>query len=245
MSPILRQPKKILVIPDVHLKPWMFDRADGILAEGQADCAVLLGDLVDDWGKQFHLNEYEDTINRAVKFQEDHPDTIICVGNHDMSYMHGYNESGYSYAAHHICRSALTRLQNLAGKRWAYVHRAGKCIFSHGGISEGFAREYLSEEEYADVDKAADRINRMKATTMWQDTSPVWLRPNYIKCSMYAPDYLQVVGHTPVLEAVRYKSALLVDTFSTRPDGKPYGNEKMVIVDTTTKKWAYAEEKQA
>ena len=44
---------KALVIPDVHLKPWLFDRASEILNIKTADRAVCLMDIADDWNKQF------------------------------------------------------------------------------------------------------------------------------------------------------------------------------------------------
>ena len=40
---------KVLVIPDVHLKPWMFDRASELLESGKAERAVCLMDIADDW----------------------------------------------------------------------------------------------------------------------------------------------------------------------------------------------------
>ena len=42
---------KVLVIPDVHLKPWMFERADKIMEQGAAERAVCLMDIPDDWNK--------------------------------------------------------------------------------------------------------------------------------------------------------------------------------------------------
>jgi hypothetical protein len=36
---------KVLVIPDVHLKPWVFDRAEEIMDAGTADKAVSLMDI--------------------------------------------------------------------------------------------------------------------------------------------------------------------------------------------------------
>jgi hypothetical protein len=36
---------KALVIPDVHLKPWVFDRAEEIMDAGTADKAVSLMDI--------------------------------------------------------------------------------------------------------------------------------------------------------------------------------------------------------
>ena len=40
---------KVLVIPDVHLKPWMFERADKIMEQGAAERAVCLMDIPDDF----------------------------------------------------------------------------------------------------------------------------------------------------------------------------------------------------
>ena len=36
---------KILVIPDIHLKPWLFNMAENILNEGKADKALCLMDI--------------------------------------------------------------------------------------------------------------------------------------------------------------------------------------------------------
>ena len=37
---------KVLVIPDVHLKPWMFDQAKEIMVNTDIERAVCVGDLV-------------------------------------------------------------------------------------------------------------------------------------------------------------------------------------------------------
>ena len=46
---------KVLVIPDIHLKPWIFDRAEKILKDGKADRAVCLMDIPDDWNMEFQI----------------------------------------------------------------------------------------------------------------------------------------------------------------------------------------------
>ena len=56
---------KVLVIPDVHLKAWMFDEADKIDRDSY-DGIVVLGDLVYDWGKGNDIQAYED-IEEAVE----------------------------------------------------------------------------------------------------------------------------------------------------------------------------------
>lgn len=47
---------KVLVIPDVHLKPWMFEQAAVLMRAKQADRAVCLMDIPDDWGKSMILH---------------------------------------------------------------------------------------------------------------------------------------------------------------------------------------------
>ena len=39
---------KVLVIPDVHLKPWMFFQAAELMRTGAADRVVCLMDIADD-----------------------------------------------------------------------------------------------------------------------------------------------------------------------------------------------------
>ena len=46
---------KVLVIPDIHLKTWIFDRAEKILKDGKADRAVCLMDIPDDWNMEFQI----------------------------------------------------------------------------------------------------------------------------------------------------------------------------------------------
>lgn len=47
---------KVFVIPDVHLKPWMFDKAEELLSRSEYDKIVCLGDLVDDWDQEKNLD---------------------------------------------------------------------------------------------------------------------------------------------------------------------------------------------
>lgn len=54
---------KVLVIPDVHLKPWMFDQAKEIMVNTDIERAVCVGDLVDDWNCEEEVDLYEKTLN--------------------------------------------------------------------------------------------------------------------------------------------------------------------------------------
>ena len=86
------------------------------------------------------------------------------------------------------------------------------------------------------MDGAIDVINKMSKDTLWIDESPLWARPE-VEGGFYQPDYLQVVGHTPVKEPTLYvtERLLVCDTFSTYRNGEPIGNQKFVWVDTNSK----------
>ena len=64
---------RILVIPDVHLKPFMFDQAARSLKKGEADRAVCLMDIADDWGQQYNLDLYVQTYDAAIRFAKQFP----------------------------------------------------------------------------------------------------------------------------------------------------------------------------
>ena len=59
---------KVLVIPDVHLKPWMFEQAAVLMRAKQADRAVCLMDIPDDWGKEYDIALYGQTFDAAIDF---------------------------------------------------------------------------------------------------------------------------------------------------------------------------------
>ena len=59
---------KILVIPDVHLKPWVFHRASELMKDIKLDRAVCLMDIADNWRQQFNLDLYVQTYDAAIAF---------------------------------------------------------------------------------------------------------------------------------------------------------------------------------
>ncbi len=42
------------------------------------------------------IDRYKETFDRAIAFAANHSDTLWCYGNHDVSYLWGKFESGYS-----------------------------------------------------------------------------------------------------------------------------------------------------
>lgn len=228
---------KILVIPDVHLKPFMFDQAAQLLKKGEADRAVCLMDIADDWGKQYEIYLYAQTYDAAIRFAKEFPDTLWCYGNHDLSYPWQCKESGYSPIAPRVVCEKLEELRKALPDegQMAYLQRVDNVLFSHGGLADAFVRKYVPSKQYNDVDAVLETVNGFERWIMWQDMSPIWLRPQYSHEKMYKPrKLLQVVGHTPVRSIERIGNLISCDTFSTYSNGERFGNWAFTVVDTET-----------
>ena len=230
---------RVLVIPDVHLKPWIFDEADKVDKSSYEDI-VVLGDLVDDWGKGNDLGAYEDTLNRAAEFGKEHGESLWCYGNHDVSYLWDAMESGYSVQARLTAIEGITKLERILEDRYKFVHRIDNVLFSHAGVTETFVLHSCGYH-VKEIDDILAKINRMGKQELWRDSSPIWARPQADFYRMFRDDlFYQVVGHTPVEEPLDACGVLTLDLFSTYSNGNPYGNQKLYIVDTMTRKFEEA-----
>lgn len=231
---------KVLVIPDCHLKPWMFAQADTIMKKGIADKAVCLMDLADDFGVHDDA-QYLETYETAIAFAKEHPDTLWCYGNHDLSYIWGEPETGFHPEKRGLVCQEIKKLTNALPKKsqLAYIHKIDKTLFMHGGLANLFVQLRVAPQNRKNVLAAVKAINQMSCETMWATDSPIWYRPqlspNQNAKRLYrGGEYLQVVGHTPVKEVYLEGGVLSCDTFSTYRDGTPYGSQAFCIVDTVT-----------
>ena len=152
---------KVVVIPDVHLKGWLFDRAEDILRSGRADRAVCLMDIPDDWDMEFQVELYRETYDRAIAFAKSFPDTLWCYGNHDISYPWGRLESGYSIYAEATVISKLEDFKNALQDKslLAFVHRIDNVLFMHGGLTKSFVRGLDKKLLDADIDDVIAAVN--------------------------------------------------------------------------------------
>lgn len=228
---------RVLVIPDVHLKPHMFTQAARLLSSGAADRAVCLMDLADDWKQQFNLDLYARTYDAAIDFQKAYPDTLWCLGNHDLSYVWNRRETGYSLFAPRLVNEKIRKLREslLDPDRMAYVHRIDHVLFSHAGLADPFVRWYLPDADQADIDRVLKTVNDLSSGDIWEDSSPIWLRPQYEKVPLFrAGLFLQVVGHTPVEKITRQGNLVSCDVFSTDRSGRPIGTQEYPLVNTLT-----------
>lgn len=228
---------RIFVIPDVHLKPWIFEKAAGYVSSGNYDAVVMLGDLVDDWFQEKNIDKYNETFDAAISFVKRYPDTFWCYGNHDVSYRWEAMESGYSYYARETVLERSRELEEtLPPENSAFMHRFDNVLFSHAGLTESFVEHYLGGAN-GDIGTIVGKINQMGEYELWEDDSPIWARPQFGEMRLYQSDLLQVVGHTPVVAPLHEEGLLTLDVFSTYRIGEPIGNEKFVWVDTVTKEY--------
>lgn len=253
---------RVLVVPDVHLKTWMFDRAEKILESGQADFAVQMGDLFDDWDMQFAVAFYEKTVKRAIAFYKKFPKTRWCMGNHDFGYYlpeYGRRETGHSRLLEENMASWLEKdMRREAGIEQRIVHIIDNVIFSHAGVMEDYVKRQVPYKSKWDEDEVYiyNLLNDIVPDTLWESNSPIWARPQedysektgqpllhtFLGKMWKADKYMQVVGHTPMRKITQFDNFLSTDVFSTYNNGAPYGEQKFAIVDTVNKTWQYAEE---
>jgi hypothetical protein len=228
---------KVLVIPDVHLKPELFDRADELLKADIAERAVCLMDLADDFGQEYNILLYERTYDCAIRFQKDHPDTLWCYGNHDLSYVWNMMETGYSVFAISTVASRLNKLKSELPSldSIAFVHRIDNVLFAHGGLTEDFVNTHVDESKRGDPDRVIRSVNRLIPEIMWSSASPLWFRPQYSDDLLWEEHiYIQVVGHTPVKYTARKGAVISCDVFSTYKDKTPIGTCEFPVIDTVT-----------
>ena len=230
----------LLVISDIHLKPWRFHRASELIKEYDAECAVCLMDIADDWGKQKDVALYRETYDAAINFAKEHPSSLWCYGNHDLSYVWHKMQSGYSIYAAPIVTEKIRELKTVLSdeQRLAYVHRIDDVLFSHGGVTEEFVRDNAPSILYDDTDAVIHELNNLNQEAMWRDNSPIWARPQYGSVRMYQGEkLLQVVGHTPVKAIQQEGNLISCDVFANCSDETASEDPAYLLLNTKTWEW--------
>lgn len=119
-----------------------------------------------------------------------------------------------------------------------FIHKIDNVLFSHGGVLKYFVEEHVKKVNYDDTDLVIEEIDKLGAREMWNDASPIWLRPQYSKMNLYKEhELLQVVGHTPMDKITRKGNVISCDVFSTYRDGRPIGTQEFLLLDTES--WEY------
>ena len=87
----------------------------------------------------------------------------------------------------------------------------------------------------AHIDAVIAAVNEAPQEYLWNDESPLWLRPQNMYRDPFRKDiYTQVVGHTPVDEIFEMDGIISTDVFSTYHDGTQIGESAMIVIDSET-----------
>lgn len=225
---------QILIIPDVHLKPYIFDAAEILVNKYHFDKIIFIGDLVDDWHKSGNILLVKETIDRAIKFKKDHPNTLFCYGNHETGYLTDIHCDGNNSYHYIDIREMLIKYEKEVEPCIAY--QFDNVIFCHGGIVN-------RKETDKGYEAFKEMLNELKTTGYYnyglygnmhnQYDSVLWARPdswiNYYNCP-------QVIGHSPVKKICEIKPQVWdVDVFSTdRDTGESLSKRAFMSIDTET-----------
>lgn len=214
---------RVLVVPDIHLKPEIIEEAD--YHAPRYDLTVFLGDYLDDWGV-CHPDPAFETLDALERFWDKHP-TKLLWGNHDYAYVCNQPCPGHQFLHHHDIQERLLALAQKAPISIAF--QLDLVVFSHAGLSASFYKRRRP--------LGVDDLNLCTPRELWVRDSPLWLRPPFIR---YDPDLMQVVGHTPVRTPYMADRVIYCDTYSTDPNGEPLGDQSLLWVDTITQDFGIA-----
>ena len=147
------------------------------------------------------------------------------------------DETGYSRYAEVVVVMKLRELRDALPdeSQLAMIHRIGKVLFMHGGLTQLFVRWQDEKFMKADIDEVVEMVNQASRNDLWRNNSPLWFRPQYDKVKMFRTKvYKQVVGHTPVEKIYEERGVISTDVFSTYSDGRQIGESAMIVIDTET-----------
>ena len=106
---------KVLVIPDIHLKPWMFQRAAKIMEQGLPERRFVLWIFPMTGIRNITSTYTLRLLTRQSRLQKI-PETLWSFGNHDLCYIWDERESGYSFPAAEIVPKKIEELERALPK---------------------------------------------------------------------------------------------------------------------------------
>ena len=195
---------KIIVLGDIHGRSvWK-----KIIDKERPDQMIFLGDYVSTH-EDITEDEQVTNLKEILKFKDEHPETIMLRGNHDMQHL-GYDWaqcSGYYKRVEELM--ADLKEEFLAKTQW--IHVVGNTVFSHAGISTKWLNHYLITL-YDINELEPSGLFGFSLLDSWDiyGTSPfqppTWIRPLTL-VDVMIPDYDQVVGHTEVEHCFNLKDS--------------------------------------
>lgn len=202
--------RKTLAIGDIHTKIWIIEKVTKVIDD--YDKVIFCGDYADDFGASPQDSIH--TWNALKVLQTKNQDKVeLIIGNHDYIYVNDTPslQSGYNPMTYVLINAP----ENKNLKAWLaglpVIIETDGITYSHAGI----VNEWDGAED---------------VTGLWNDTSPLWARPSG---SITYKNIPQVFGHTPSETCYEVEHGVwCIDTFSTMPDGAPFGDGSVLqIID--------------
>ncbi|MDJ1121844.1 metallophosphoesterase [Olsenella sp. YH-ols2217] len=244
-----------IVVGDLHLKATrVLPALDRLIDSEKADRVVFLGDYLDDWDAT--PEDFERECRALAEWADGRRkqglDLVFLLGNHDLEYLRGAQGPGTWVELTPYCRKFLHRLN---------VHVAVEdhgWLLTHAGVTRAWARRQLycaQGTQNPSAAEVADELNWMLSgneTNLLamagpgrggsQLPSPLWADLDELLADPL-PGVRQIVGHTPVdtcgtVNGAKEPDIIFCDTMSTSPDGEPYGDGTVLVIDEdgTTRK---------
>lgn len=205
---------RVLAVGDLHTKYWVIEEVEKIIDE--YDAVVFCGDYADNWDTPPSASI---ATWRCLKmFMEQYQNKVHAViGNHDYAYIHkeiAGRSSGWSPITYQLINAP----ENKKIKNWLLslpiMIELDGVTFSHAGLTTSW-------------------LGDTGVYSLWNGNSPLWSRPaKYGGNAIYSVSP-QVIGHNPSREiCCPQENIWCIDTFSTKTDGSPYGDETVLeIID--------------
>ena len=200
---------------------------------------IFLGDYLDPYDRddlQASPAEY-DNLQDIIRFKQQHPETILLLGNHDLHYL--WDEHYSRYNDKHAERYAQLIREHLHLFQAAYAI-GDRLLVTHAGVTRpwlqlaGISEQQsvsqlaeaicrcMSDEESRHLFSVESTFHPDDSCGMSPTASPIWVRPHTLLDHGLFVDHrgdiiYQVVGHTQISQIMQFDSCVFVDCLGTVP----------------------------
>lgn len=200
---------------------------------------IFLGDYLDPYDRddlQAASAEY-DNLQDIIRFKQQHPETILLLGNHDLHYL--WDEHYSRYNDEHAERYAQLIREHLHLFQAAYAI-GDRVLVTHAGVTRPWLQlagisEQQSASQLAEAicrcmsDEESRHLFSVESTFHPEDScgisptaSPIWVRPHTLLdygtlTNHHGDTIYQVVGHTQIGQIMQFDSCVFVDCLGTLP----------------------------
>lgn len=194
---------------------------------------VFVGDYFDPY-EQIKYEDLESNFLDIIQFKNEHPETVLLIGNHDDHYIHQGNgkSSRFNFVKSNQIRTILD--SNIDKLQIAYYNQEHNVIITHAGITKTWYKTWFGELD-TNPQIICDNINYMynenpdafsfstNNRDYWECYgdeiyhSPIWVRPNSL-LNDSLDNINQIVGHTRFQHVVNINNITFVDCLGANTD---------------------------